>query len=145
MSSSPLTKNTRSADLWGAAASTLCLIHCLATPFLFVAQAEIAGHHGHGEHPLWWGLIDVALLIVSLAAVYWAAKNSSKAWMKVALGLTWALLAFIIINEKLELIHLAEAWIYVPAVSLVGLHFYNWKYCQCEDEACATPLEQEPV
>ncbi|MEM9985046.1 MAG: MerC domain-containing protein [Bacteroidota bacterium] len=142
MSSPTLPQNTRSADVLGAAASTLCLIHCLATPFLFVAQAEVATHHGHAEHPMWWGLIDVALLVVSLAAVFWAAKNSAKSWMKVALGLSWAFLAFIILNEKLELIHLAEAWIYAPAVSLVGLHLYNRKYCQCEDEACHPSLEE---
>ena len=34
---------TTKSDLWGAFASGLCLIHCLATPFIFLAQAGAAG------------------------------------------------------------------------------------------------------
>ena len=134
------------SDILGALASGLCLIHCLATPFLFMAQAEVAHHHHHHHHgasPVWWGLIDIALLGVSLGAVYWAARKSSSQWIKIALGASWLFLAFIILNEKFEFIHLAEAWIYAPAISLVGLHLYNRKYCYCEDEEhCAVPGEQ---
>lgn len=65
-------KNSRTSDILGASASTLCLIHCLATPLLFVAQAEAVHHeHDHAHHhaagPSWWGMIDIALLFVSLA------------------------------------------------------------------------------
>ena len=135
MSSSQLSLTKDKSDLLGAFASGLCLIHCLATPFLFVAHAEVSTHAHHAASPVWWGLIDVALLFVSFAAVYWAAKNSSKDWMKFALYFSWITLASIILNEKLEGFHLAEAWIYAPTVSLVVLHLYNRQYCQCNDEA----------
>lgn len=131
-------------DIVGATASGLCLIHCLATPFLFVAQAGMATEHGHGhgESPLWWGLIDILLLLVSLAAVYWAVRKTSKQWMKYALVLSWIFLAFIILNEKFHGFHLAEEIIYLPALSLVLLHIYNRKYCQCADENCYTVPNQ---
>lgn len=136
-------QNKRTSDIVGAAASSLCLIHCLLTPFLFVAQAGISTHHE--ASPQWWGFIDTALLLVSLAAVYWAVKNSSRQWMKIALSASWVLLAIIILNEKIEGFHLAEEWIYVPTVSLVALHLYNRKYCQCEDETCCTDSEQKAL
>ncbi|MEL6534976.1 MAG: MerC domain-containing protein [Bacteroidota bacterium] len=132
-----LTQSKRKPDTLGALASGLCLIHCLATPLLFVAHAGVADHH-HAESPVWWGLIDVAFLLVSLAAVYWAVKRTSKNWMKRALSASWLTLAFIILNEKFEGFHLAEAWIYLPTVSLVFLHIYNTRYCYCEEDGCCT-------
>ncbi|WNJ19165.1 MerC domain-containing protein [Pontibacter sp. G13] len=144
MISTQLDSKKSSSDIFGALASGLCLIHCVATPFLFAAQAGAAHHdhhhHHHGASPEWWGWIDLTLLVVSAVAIYWAVKRSSKQWVKIALWASWAFLTFIILNEKMELLHLAEAWIYAPAVSLVALHLYNRKYCQCEDDACcATP------
>lgn len=143
MFDSPLVQNGGKADLLGAAASGLCLIHCLATPFLFVAQAGVATHHA--ESPAWWGWIDISLLIVSLAAVYWAVKKTAKQWIKIAFSVSWIFLVFIIFNEKFEGFHLAEAWIYVPTVSLVLLHLYNRKYCYCEDEPCQTISEEHSI
>lgn len=129
------------SDYLGAFASGLCLIHCIATPFLFVAHAAVHHdhhhhHHHHGASPGWWGLIDSAFLIISLLAVYWTARNTSKQWVKIALAASWLLLAAIILNEKVGMVHLAEAWIYAPALSLIGLHLYNHRYGRCSDEAC---------
>jgi len=140
-------QRTRKSDLVGASASTLCLIHCVATPFLFVAEATMASHHhhGHGHTPLWWSLIDIIFIIISFVAVYFSARNTAKNWMKYALFASWAFLTFIILNEKLEGLHLAEAWVYVPALTLIGLHLYNRKYCQCADEQCAVPQEKAKV
>lgn len=125
------------SDLYGSAASSLCLIHCLATPLLFAAHG---GHvHGHHGSPVWWGAIDIIFIVISMVAVYWSSKNSSKQWMRVALWISWALLAFVILNEKFELIHLAEAAIYFPSLALVGLHLYNRRYCKCADQECCAP------
>ena len=144
MFSTELAGNKRTSDLLGAMASGLCLIHCLATPFLFMVQAEVAHHHAHehahGDIPLWWGLIDSVLLVVSFFAVFWAARNSTKTWMKYALYATWIALAFIILNEKIGFVHLPEEIIYIPTIGLIGLHLYNRKYC-CEDESCKVEVE----
>jgi len=121
-------------NLWGSFASGLCLVHCVATPFLFAAHT---GHvHGHQSSPMWWGFLDVLFLLISFLAVFWSAKNTSKNWMKFTLWIFWALLAGIILNEKLELIHLNHEIIYLPSVALIVLHLYNRKYCQCNDNNC---------
>ncbi|MEM7185274.1 MAG: MerC domain-containing protein [Bacteroidota bacterium] len=127
-------KTGAKSDIWGSAASTLCLAHCLATPFLFAAHT---GHvHGHHEHPFWWGVLDLVFIGVSMLAVYWSARHTSKQWMRFALWVSWGLLTFVILNEKLQMVHLAEAAIYFPSLALVGLHLYNRKYCQCANDAC---------
>ncbi|WP_299765368.1 MerC domain-containing protein [uncultured Dokdonia sp.] len=124
------------ANILGIAASSFCLVHCLATPFLFVTHA---GHvHGHHSHPFWWGILDSLFIVISLFAVYWSAKNTSKNWMKYALWISWVLLSFVILNEKVGLIHLMEEAIYVPSLLLILLHLYNRKYCQCANDQCCT-------
>ncbi|QLG44918.1 MerC domain-containing protein [Costertonia aggregata] len=125
------------SDIWGSLASSLCLVHCLATPLLFAVHA---GHvHGHHTHPFWWGLIDLFFIAISFMAVYWSTKNTSKNWMKWVLWISWTFLAFIILNEKLEWVPLAEALIYIPSIALVVFHLYNRKYCQCGGSECCTP------
>lgn len=123
-------------NIWGATASVLCLIHCLATPFLFVA------HMGHvqGQHssPAWWGFLDILFLVISFLAVFWSVRNTSKTWIKWSLWSSWAVLAGIILNEKIAFIPLSEELIYAPSVALVVLHLYNRKYCQCGNEGCCT-------
>lgn len=122
------------SDLLGSAASALCLVHCLATPFLFVAQA---GHlYEHAASPLWWGGLDLFFIAISLIAVYWSAKTTSKKWVAYGLWVSWALLTFVILNEKFELMHMAEAVIYFPSLALIGLHLYNRKYCRCDNDGC---------
>ncbi|MEL6811349.1 MAG: MerC domain-containing protein [Bacteroidota bacterium] len=124
------------SDILGSTASTLCLAHCLATPFLFAAHA---GHvHGHHSHPLWWGLLDILFIGISFMAVYWSAKNTLRSWMRYALWLSWGGLAFVIINEKLGIIALEEAVIYIPSILLAGLHLFNKKYCRCTSEDCCS-------
>ena len=129
------------SDILGAIASSLCLIHCLATPFIFIAQAGAVGHHHHhGEAaPLWWHSVDFIFLVISFLAVYYSALNTRLKWMPIALYVSWGLLALFILNEKFHLLHLDHIFILVPAISLVGLHLYNRKYCGCDDEECCVP------
>lgn len=122
------------SDLLGSAASGLCLAHCLATPFLFAAHI---GHvHGHHAHPEWWGALDVVFIAISFIAVYWSVRHSNRNWIKLSLWAGWILLAFVILNEKLTLIAIPEAAIYIPSVALVVLHLYNRRYCNCQREDC---------
>jgi hypothetical protein len=126
------------SDFFGAIASAICLIHCLLTPFLFVTHAGMHqyGHYHHGPSPLWWNVIDIIFLIISLGAVYWSAKSSSKIWVKYILYASWVFLAFLILNEKFQGVHLPEVLIYIPAFSLIIFHLYNKKYCQCKTDGC---------
>ncbi|WP_299534644.1 MerC domain-containing protein [Ulvibacterium sp.] len=131
-----LVKVINKSDYIGIFASGLCLLHCLATPFLFVAHANMELHAD--GHPFWWGFMDVAFLLLSFLAVYWSVKNTSKKWIVYTFWILWGLLALIILNEKWALWHLVEEAIYFPTVGLVLLHFYNRRYCHCEDAHCCT-------
>ena len=126
---------TSKSDVIGAAASGLCLIHCLATPFLFVAQAGLLTNGK--SHPQWWGILDLVFLLISLIAIWWSAKATSKKWMRMALWVSWSVLAVVVANEKLSLFPIAEQAVYVPAVSLIFFHLYNRRYCQCNNETCS--------
>lgn len=116
------------SDVSGAVASAFCMIHCLVTPFLFIANTQVVGVHG--EAPLWWRSIDFVFLVISFLAVYRSAQASTKSWMKPALWLSWVALFILIVNEKFALVHLAEFMIYIPALLLIVLHLYNRRHCQ---------------
>ena len=125
---------TSRSDIIGATASAMCFIHCLVTPFLFVAYSNTAIIGD--THPWWWGILDIVFLVISFFAVYWSTYNTSKQFVKYTFWTLWMLLALIIINEKWEIAHIAEVFIYLTTLGLVFLHFYNRRYCQCEDDKC---------
>ena len=70
-------------DSIGVIASTLCLIHCIATPLIFIAQSCSITHYN--SVPTWWGYIDYLFLIISFFAVYRSTKITSLKWIKPAL------------------------------------------------------------
>lgn len=117
------------SDNIGIFASTLCMIHCLATPFLFIVHTNATKHNE--TIPFWWGWIDVFFLIISLFSVYHSADRTSNIWVKNTLWVSWIALSIAIINEKLAFIHLPEILTYIIASLLVITHLYNHKYCQC--------------
>ena len=121
---------TQKSDTFGVISSTLCMLHCLATPLLFLSHASTTG----AEAPVWWKWIDIVFLVISFLAVYQSAKTTSRQFMKPALWGSWLVLAFAILNEKFELFHLPEALTYVAAITLTILHVYNLKYCNCKTD-----------
>lgn len=121
-------------DILGTFSSTLCLIHCVATPFLFLAQTCTPSCSN--ETPGWWGKIDYFFLIISFFAIYWTVKSTTINWIKPLLWLSWMLLFIIIINEKVALLPIPETLIYIPSISLITLHLYNKKYCNCNNDKC---------
>ncbi len=127
------------SDLLGTMASSLCLAHCIATPFLFIAQASSATFTS--GPPTWWKLIDYIFLLISFGAVYWSTKNTTISWIKPLLWGSWFFLTAIIFNEKLELLPLPEAIIYIPAIALAMLHLYNRKHCKCATDNCCVNEE----
>jgi len=125
---------TKNHDQIGILSSTLCLIHCLATPFVFVAKSCTATCCK--ETPLWWMFIDFLFLAISFIAVFWSSKNTTKNWIRVSLWVSWTLLLMVILNEHLTLFNLPKTAIYFPAFSLVILHFTNRYYCKCNNDDC---------
>lgn len=122
------------ADTVGIISSSLCMIHCIATPFLFLAMA--CTDSCCADTPVWWRGIDYLFLVISLAAIFFATKNTTKRWVAIALWSAWCVLLFTILNEALGTGWLPEWFIYLPALGIVALHTYNRKYCQCDDDSC---------
>ena len=123
-------------DIIGATASGLCALHCMATPFLFIATAHTATWGI--EKPSWWQLIDYIFIVISFFAIYKATRNTTKNWMKYALWGTWVMLSLAVMNETFEISELPEASVYSPALVLVVLHLYNQRYCTCAGDSCCT-------
>ena len=125
-------KLTSKSDMIGVMASGLCLLHCLATPLLFLAHASTIGTEA--SHPWWWGGLDIMFLAISFFAVFWSTRTTSSRWMKYALWISWLLLSLIVLNEKFEIWHISEETVYLPSMALVFLHIYNRKFCNCSDD-----------
>ncbi len=127
----------KKSDVLGAAASGLCLIHCLATPLLFIAQS--CSMTCCEASPSWWSSLDYVFLIISFFAILRSNQTTSKVVIGRALWVSWGVLAFIILNERFDFIPLPEYAIYIPALALIILHLYNQKYCQCGDDCIHEP------
>ncbi len=127
---------TSKSDVVGAIASGLCAIHCIATPFLFIAQSCSTQTSCCASGPTWWSAIDYIFIVITFFAVYQSGINSSKSWMKYALMTLWLLLSLLVLNGKFNVLNISELWKYLMAFSLISLHLYNLKFCKCEDETC---------
>ena len=122
-------------DAIGAFASGLCMVHCIATPFFLIASACSASCCSSA--PLWWQWLDYLFLFISFFAIIQASRSTTSELIKYGLWISWILLFLFIINVKMEWVYLAENLKFIPAFTLVGLHLYNMRYCQCDiDECC---------
>ena len=124
--------NNKNPDYVGVISGGLCILHCIATPLLFISNAELAGH----GTPIEWQLLNFIFVAISFLAIRTSAKNSSNSTVKVLFYVLWAILFGLIFNESIHIFHLPELATYISAFSLCCLHVYNLKYCQCEDENC---------
>ncbi len=121
-------------DRIGAIASTLCMLHCLATPIFFMAS--ICSSSCCVNTPVWWQVIDYIFLAISFFSILQATSTPGKTWVSTGLWINWFLLFFIIINLNTGWFQLMENIKFIPAMGLVGLHFYNMKYCKCSENEC---------
>ena len=122
----------KNPDYLGVISGGLCILHCIATPLLFISSAELAGH----GTPIEWQLLNFGFVGISFLAIKNSAKNSSNSTVKVLFYVLWFILFGVILNESIHILHLPEFVTYVSAFSLCCLHVYNLKYCQCEEDTC---------
>ncbi|MAR30539.1 MAG: hypothetical protein CMG24_06410 [Candidatus Marinimicrobia bacterium] len=122
------------SDFIGVLSSGLCMIHCIATPFFFVAATCSATCCSTA--PEWWRWIDYTFLIISFVAVYHSTKSSNSQFIKYALWMSWVGLFLFLLNARFEWFYLFENAKFIPAFSLIGFHLYNLKYCQCDSNEC---------
>ena len=122
------------ADFIGATASGLCMIHCLMTPLIFAVQTTSLTCSDIG--PIWWKGVDYLFLVITFTAIFYTSKTTSSSWVPKALYGLWYILTLLIIDQSLHVTGLSHSLMYIPALGLIGLHYYNRRYCQCEDDHC---------
>jgi len=123
------------SDLFGASASALCMIHCLATPFLFVASAGSATCGV--DSPLAWTIIDYAFIGISLLAIMESTKSSPKLWAKRGLWISWSLLVALTVAKGIFHVGALSVMHKVAALSLIVFHLVNRHYCKCATPGAA--------
>ena len=124
----------RNSDRIGVVSSGLCMLHCFATPFLFLSQSSLI--FISVDFTLTWFILNYFFLFISFIAIYHSVKNSTNRFIRIFLYLFWVVLSGLIINESLEIFSIPEAATYFSASSLICLHIYNLRYCRCDDEDC---------
>ncbi len=122
--------NLKKSDTFGILISSLCLVHCLFMPLLLVFRVSLT------YIPTWWKGLDYIFLVLSFLAVYRSSTTTSKSFMKGLFWISWCVLIFVIVNEKLALMPLPEVSILLPTISLIFLHEYNRRYCTCATDKC---------
>tara|TARA_Y100000739_G_C20494411_1_gene411966 strand:- start:530 stop:943 length:414 start_codon:yes stop_codon:yes gene_type:complete len=121
-------------DSIGIIASTLCTIHCIVTPFVFIAKACTATCCSNA--PSWWLMIDYLFLFISLLAILFISKNINIKWLKIAFWVSWFALLFSIANHSLNIFQLHQNFTYIPSAAIIILHLYNLQFCKCKNETC---------
>ena len=129
-----LSLSSQRSDYIGAISSTLCMIHCIATPFIFIVSACSASCCA--TTPLWWQWIDYVFLIISFSAVIQSSKKTKNNFIKYALWTSWVGLLLAILNVQLQLILVNDSIKFVPALSLIGFHLYNYRSCKNNTKEC---------
>lgn len=122
-----IAKSVFKSDIIGAAASGLCIIHCLATPFIFAVQSYTI-NQCHDAGPAWWGFLDFLFIAISLFAIYQSSKHSNKLWLKYGLIWTWVILSLLLLNERIAIFELSTWYKHFTAGVIIVLHIYNLKY-----------------
>ena len=123
-------------DTIGSLASTLCLLHCIATPFIFITQACTMSCCA--DTPIWWQSIDYIFIVISFFAIYRSTQTSTNKIIKSLLWITWLIFFALILNKSLDLIYINKNFAYCAGISLAFLHLYNLRYCQCKSDDCCT-------
>ena len=120
------TRRMNRADLFGAAISGICAVHCTLTPLFFAARPLLhTGHHaGH-----WWATLDYIFLVLSLLAVAYSARRTASRTVRISLWAGWALFAGGLLLEPLEL-SFAKGLMYAGSVTLIVAHLWNHRHCK---------------
>ena len=127
-------------DAIGSLASTLCLIHCIATPFIFITQACTMSCCA--DAPIWWQSIDYIFIIISFFAIYKSTTTSTKLEYKDCFVVNMDFFFILILNKTIQIFYINNNFTFAAVFLLAILHLYNLRYCQCSDkDCCATKLK----
>ena len=114
--------DTVKSDKAGIASALLCTVHCLIIPVLFLVQYSFADGNSTMHLPSWWEQLDYLFLLISFWAVYHSASHTRYKEIRIALWLSWTVLAIAIIGGT------GLHWLAYPAsAGLIAAHFVNLK------------------
>ncbi|SOE23084.1 MerC mercury resistance protein [Spirosomataceae bacterium TFI 002] len=102
----------------GIASATLCVVHCILTPFLIVLVIKYE----------WWANLSYLFLLVSFTAAWEATKSKPPRHIFLLVWIGFAILSFCIILE--DTFEFAELLSYFASLVLVLGHILNIKHCR---------------
>ena len=126
----------KNSDNLGILSSSLCLIHCFITPFIYMSFTSLFSQNDF-LYSSWKG-INIIFIVFSLIAVNRSTKKTTSKIIKPIFWFSWCFLFFVLFNEEVKFIELPELASYLSALNLAGIHVYNLKFCGCKDENCCT-------
>ena len=77
-----------SSDHIGVFTTVTCMLHCLATPLLFITQAQASTISQ--EVPFFWQSLNYLFIIISLAAITRSIQNSTNLYVKIVFISAWS-------------------------------------------------------
>lgn len=113
--------SSKTSDWIGISSAILCTIHCLVAPLFFGGM--IHAHHSADTHWLLGHHWDYVFLAIGLFAVWFSARHAHSTILKVALWLTFGLLAGAILMEEFS--GLLQGVIYFSSAALILAHLVN--------------------
>ncbi|MEM6317460.1 MAG: MerC domain-containing protein [Bacteroidota bacterium] len=128
------TKKIDYSDGVGVVASALCTIHCVLTPFLFMAKPALTETvhqhtHAHTHGPGLWAALDYVFLVISFLAVWYSAEHTKHLTLKWLLWAAWGVFAIGLLLEPQG--YAFGKWLmYAGSISLIGAHLTNHYFCQ---------------
>lgn len=106
------------SDYLGLISSTLCLIHCLALPFLVVFFGEALHSIEHLE------FLDWIFAAISLYAAYDSIKKTSSKYLKLSFVLGWIFFIIGIIFHENSILSYS---LHIGSLILIVSHIMNYK------------------
>jgi hypothetical protein len=111
------------SDWLGIVSASLCVVHCLFTPFLIFITSNFS----------WWYEASYLFLLISFFAAYEASNHTDS---RIALSIIWssfALLAVCLLFE--EDYYILHDISYLASLGIILGHIYNLRYCKkCNHE-----------
>ena len=117
----------KNPDLIGILASSLCLIHCVITPFLFLSNFLIVIETSGGKQEVLhlWKVLEFGFLILSIWAIYRVTRQKKTLWISYAMYTAWMFLALSVLLELADVHFFQDNPKYIAAAVLIIVHLYH--------------------
>lgn len=127
------------ADLWGAAISSICVIHCVLTPVFFAAQPLLSlAEQDHDAH-VHWHYLDCIFLVLSLVAVWYSARNTLRWQIRFLLWFFWLVFAVGLVLHMAVLVE-HKYLMYIGSLALAITHVTNYRQCSIYEKSSNKPF-----